>query len=125
MARLVLELREPPQRNDRDPARGRRANTKPGVIIVPPAPRQPPAAGIPIPVGPQAGQAGGHDAGRTLGPPDGPMRTARPGPPRFTPTGPPILTPGPGFSTIVPPGPCTTTSCRPNGNWYMSWKAQA
>ena len=24
----------------------------------------------------------------------------------------------------MPPGPGTTANCGPNGNWYMSWKAQ-
>ena len=39
--------------------------------------------------------------------------------------GPPSMAPGPGSSSTVPPGPCTTMSCDPNGNWYTSWKAQA
>ena len=52
------------------------------------------------------------------------MGTARPEPPGATLPGPPIMTPGPGSSSTVPPGPGTTTSWDPNGNWYMSWKAQ-
>jgi len=32
--------------------------------------------------------------------------------------------PGPGSSSTMPPGLGTTTSCGPNGCWYMLWKAQ-